>query len=1018
MPTSPQMNPNSALAAYGIPSTRFQDLTGAPRAETLDYLDLHSLPETTDDTSAALRPDGVAKSAEGPLLYIINESRLCEAPSERNLQLQQLREKLACRGNTAYLARVQPGQLVVTSVSLDQKAPNWVVYPANTQDSSSFFSSLANGLLDETTKRTDADFVFSAMFKLVWSVADRLAKLRIKRTDVLSLVGRALFFRFLYDRGIVRETDVSKILQTSGVSILEAFDNPQNAATACRWLDTTFNGDLLPLSETNEQFFQEIGKRSGGRVFSHLSAIITGEEPVGDAQYQKPLPMKFGDFDFAHIPVGLLSQVYERFAWKWDHNNAKDTSVHYTPRNIAATMVEEVFDSLKNAHAARVLDPACGASVFLVLAFRRLYKERWQHDGRRPETKEIREILEKQLTGFDISESAIRLASLSLYLTAIELDPNPVPPENLTFTLLRDQVLFNFRREGIDPDEGAIAGSLGEHVPDKFNGAFDVVLGNPPWTSLKRTEGLLAKGFENLSRQIIEKRGDAKTALAYKNPDLAPDLPFIWKATEWCKPDGRIALALPGRILLKQEPIPKRARETLLQLLDVTGIVNGSNLSDTRVWPDMAQPFVLLFALNRVPEAGHRINFVTPQYDETLNRKGHLRIDSKSAQTLEVESTFETPWMWKALSVGTNLDVDVTRRLLSSGHPSIKDYWEDTLNLFCARGYDVEGKPQKDATHLIGKPNLSEVEAGIFEVNTVILDPFQRNTLYRPKNPKIYKAPLFLLKQAPGLERENARGLIAKDEVIYSRSFHGYSANSAINGQELVTYLHLFSHSEIPMYFALGTRPRFGAERRVIDKADFDECPIVPYEQLKSNQRQKMHSLSQRLLKKDFTVFPEIDTFFGQLFGFDTLDMQVIRDTVETAMPFQKSRSRACTPPLIADRKRFCSELKKLLQPFFAITNEEAEITLQRSTGSNSISPEPFLFIEINIKGKALKKTDDSLQSLFLKLAEESGTTRIIHEQENGLLIGVFNQYRYWTPSRARLLAAEIAREHLDVFDT
>jgi hypothetical protein len=1012
------MNPEIALAAYGIPSTRFQNLSGAPAAETLDYLDLHALPERTDDTSTALRPDGVAKSAEGPLLYIINESRLCETPKERDTQLQKLREKLACRGNTAYLARIQPGQLVVTPVSLDQKAANWVTYSANAQDSSSFFSSLANGLLDGTQKRAEADFVFSSMFKLVWSVADRLAKLRIKRTDVLSLVGRALFFRFLYDRNIVREIDALKILPTKGASIREAFDNPANAAAACRWLEKTFNGDLLPLSESNESFFQEIGKRSGGRVFSHLSAILTGEEPVGDEEYQKPLPMKFGDFDFAHIPVGLLSQVYERFAWKWEHDNAKDTSVHYTPRNIAASMVEEVFDGLPNAHTARVLDPACGASVFLVLAFRRLYKERWQHDGRRPTTKAIRQILEKQLTGFDISESAIRLASLSLYLTAIELDPNPVPPENLTFTHLRDKVLFNFRREGVDSDEGAIAGSLGEHVPQKFNRAFDVVLGNPPWTSLKRKEKALAISFENLSRRIIESRGDTEMAKAYKNPDLAPDLPFIWKATEWCKKDGRIALALPGRIFLKQEAIPRKARETLLRLVEVTGIVNGSNLSDTKVWPEMGQPFVLLFALNRVPKSGHCVHFITPQYDETLNRKGHLRIDSKSAQTLEVESTFETPWMWKALSVGTSLDVDVTRRLLSSGHPSIEKYWEDTLDLSCARGYDVEGTPQKDASHIIGLPNLTKIETGCFKVNIKELPPFERDTLYFPKDPKIYKAPLFLLKEAAGMNREDGWGAFSADDLAYNRNFYGYSGYEHPEGESLTRYLLIYSHSIIWSHHTLIVSSKLGAERRTVYKSTFDNLPILPFDKLTSKQQSKVKQLSDRLMERDLTVFPEIDSFFGQLFDFDARDMQVIRDTVETAMPFQKSRQRACNPPKPVDLKRFCAELEELLLPFFIITNEEPEITLQASTNSSANLPDPFLFIRINIKGKALKDTDQSLQSLFLKLAEESGSTRVIQEQANGLLIGVFNQYRYWTPSRARLLAAEIARAHLDVFDS
>jgi len=156
------------------------------------------------------------------------------------------------------------------------------------------------------------------------------------------------------------------------------------------------------------------------------------------------------------------------------------------PRNIAATLVDEAFAKLPNAHEARVLDPACGASVFLVLAFRRLYQKRWEATGERPGTKAIREILEKQITGFDISDSAIKLAALSLYLTAIELDPKPVPPEKLAFNKIRNKGLFNFRRENVDPEAGAIAGSLADHVGHRFDAQFDLVLSNPPWTSLKK----------------------------------------------------------------------------------------------------------------------------------------------------------------------------------------------------------------------------------------------------------------------------------------------------------------------------------------------------------------------------------------------------------------------------------------------------------------------------------------------------------------------------------------------------
>ncbi|GAG45145.1 unnamed protein product, partial [marine sediment metagenome] len=47
-------------------------------------------------------------------------------------------------------------------------------------------------------------------------------------------------------------------------------------------------------------------------------------KPVGTEAYQTRL--KWSDFDFAHVPVGLLSQVYEAFCWKWEPRTAKETS--------------------------------------------------------------------------------------------------------------------------------------------------------------------------------------------------------------------------------------------------------------------------------------------------------------------------------------------------------------------------------------------------------------------------------------------------------------------------------------------------------------------------------------------------------------------------------------------------------------------------------------------------------------------------------------------------------------------
>lgn len=1022
MPSAGTLNLREAIQSYGVSSRSFLDLGGAPSFELLDYLDLLQKADGGQSCADDLLPDGVAESQGRPLLFIVNESRLAQTPREQEQQLDTLRRKLACRGDRAYLACIRPGELAVVPVSLADRTPDWERYKPGTPEALTFFSRLAHGQFDGEGEPKEADYVFSAMFKLVWSVADRLAALHLKRTDVLSLMGRALFFRFLHDRDVVREIDCPKIAPNAA-SIVECFANAENAARTSAWLDKTFNGDLLPLTDDGSiDYFARVGQQTGSRVFTHLTAILKGEEPSGDSGWQtllqfRPEERNWGAYNFAHVPVGLLSQVYERFAWKWEHETAKETSVHYTPRNIAGILVDEAFNKLPNAHEARVLDPACGASVFLVLAFRRLYQERWKATKQRPDTKAIREILEKQLVGFDISESAIKLAALSLYLTAIELDPKPVPPEKLKFRHLRNKVLFNFRREGIDPVEGAVAGSLGEHVGKRFDGQFDLILSNPPWTSLKKKERPLAEEFNRLSKAIIARRADDETAAAYENPDFGPDLPFVWKATEWCKTGGRIAMALPARILLKQEDIPRCARETFLRLVEVTGIINGTNLSDTAVWPKMAQPFILIFARNRQPKPGQTLRLITPQYDTSLNRKGEMRIDAKSVRPIEVEATFAQPWIWKALALGTQLDADVVARIDAAEIDTLAVYWK-RLQLSAGQGYQVaEEQKQRDASFLNGLPNLTSIELGEFLLDVSTLPVFDRPKLCWPRQREIYCAPLTLMKQAPGPNRTDGWALLSFDDVAYNRSFHGYSAISHPEAELLSRYLHLYAHSHLRIHYVLCTKARFGAERRVLDKADFDDCPIFPLEKLSKEQRQAVAALSKRLIAGDLTVFEAIDTFFGNLFGLDGRDMEVVRDTVNVAMPYIESRDRACNPPRPVEREHFRKRLESILRPFFKATGDEVQVELWKPDLAFLQTSAPFGLLLISKQGTRMPAPDGLFRDVLLKLAEDTGSTRIIQQVEGGLLVALLNQYRYWTPSRARLLGAELVREHLTVFE-
>ena len=48
--------------------------------------------------------------------------------------------------------------------------------------------------------------------------------------------------------------------------------------------------------------------------------------------------------------------------------------------------------------------------------------------------------------GVDDSEAAVRIAAFSLYLAALDLDPDPRPPEALRFEPLRGRTLLSAMR--------------------------------------------------------------------------------------------------------------------------------------------------------------------------------------------------------------------------------------------------------------------------------------------------------------------------------------------------------------------------------------------------------------------------------------------------------------------------------------------------------------------------------------------------------------------------------------------
>jgi len=1044
MPTPPTTR-SSRLRTHarklGCPDLIWLNAEASP--DHLEYLDL--LPTKSN---APVLPEAVAEFQGKALLYLVDGVDEAGKPRLQAQQVEGLQRLLANRSEHACLGIVRPGSVDIYPINLNRKAlaaARFRTILISEMEAGGFFQSLATGTFDLPGRPKQADYVFETIHKLLKAASEVLAGKDgvagpMRGLDVLSTTGRALFFRFLIDRGIVLPSELAQI-SPQAEELRDVFSNADKAAAASCWLDETFNGDLLPLVDDlsfeavsgerlsrYRRFYRDAGRATGSALFDHLQAILKGWEHVGSSSFQLTFDVDWNDFHFAHIPIGVLSQVYETFSHQWDEEHAERTSVYYTPRNIAKLLVEEAFAGVRNGAEATVLDPACGAGVFLVLAFRQLVRAYWAKNKVRPDTRAIQRILYKQLRGFEVSESALRLSALSLYISAIEVNATQRPPKTLKFPRpLRNEVLFNFSGREKDKKKRAfVLGSLGPDVPVSFNNSFDIVVTNPPWTRLRASfedeedkaeqkayfREMNAK-FTELSRRALMSRGCDTLAREYTNPDYNPDLPFLWRATEWAKPSALIAMALPGRIILKQTETGKAARDAIMKGLAVTGILNGSDLEKTPVWPNMDLPFLLLFARNSVPKADHHFNFVTPIRENRLSRQGWFRLDFKSAEMVAARTVIDKPWLLKALAVGTVLDVEVVEKLPTQ---TLGTFWKGH-GLHSGKGYDLSSGTEP-TTALLGLPDFVLPESGfLLRTNELALwrEKHEQKSAHRMPDRLLYRPPLLIVPEAPRESRLQPKAFVSmQDAVTFSRSHYGYSAAGSHEGRLLISILYLIVHSNLYQYFCLMRSSRQGASFRTILKEDLDEFPFPGLNKLNATQRAHVVRLAEALERQEQKPWDEIDDFIFKLYGLDEYDARVVQDTVKFCGPYQSFRERAEEHVPSEEIAAFCKYLEDMLQPLFSVTGQRIIVGREMQTVSEGFPS--WQFVSITVSEDKLR----NIQVLMMRLmndANKSGASRIILRMpDGGLLMGILNARRFWTESRARLCSLYIEEHHMDAF--
>lgn len=245
-PQSPGERLSPVMRPWGTPDLVPLD-TPLKTPRQLSYLDL--LPKQASHHGAGLH--AVAEHQGNALLYLVDARGGTRTVTPRSIH--ELQRLLANRSDSAWLGIVRPGALDLYPVEFAAAAPAApaVTIPQRDSQAPLFFQSLVHATFRESGRLPASDHVYQQILSLLQRTTDEFVPTgKLDGLEVLSMAGRALFFRFLHDRGIVWPKELGEICPSAardGATLKDVFANARRAAETSAWLDETFNGDFLPL---------------------------------------------------------------------------------------------------------------------------------------------------------------------------------------------------------------------------------------------------------------------------------------------------------------------------------------------------------------------------------------------------------------------------------------------------------------------------------------------------------------------------------------------------------------------------------------------------------------------------------------------------------------------------------------------------------------------------------------------------------------------------------------------------
>jgi len=658
-----------------------------------------------------------------------------------------------------------------------------------------------------------------------------------------ALIGKYIYIRYLRDRNILSDQwfkqhniDIDTVLGRNATV--------NGLRHLCTVLDDRFNGSIFPLNFEGEHAPKD-------EHVEQVASIFKGDKQLPGG---KQLSLEnFQVYDFAYIPIGLLSSIYEQFLHA--EGKGKSEGAYYTPEYLADYLISEMRSVKPLQAGMKILDPACGSGVFLVLIYAQLIEMRLAQTGAR--TLPLPGLLEllEHIYGIERKLDACYVTEFSLILMLLHYaDVSEfLHAEHFKLPLLHNTHIFQ-------------CDFFDDSSPVWTRGMiFDWIIGNPPWIKAndpKEPQPLAAAWIDaHRKQQPVDNNSVAEA--------------FSWRVLNLLAPTGYVGLILPAALLYNLGA--SKYRQSFFERCEVRRMTNFSNLRGELFEGRATAPAVTIIYHQALAEQEklpieHYGPFAINQITKSRGKLWTITINEHEYQTVSpYEAVHGDIATWKFALWGTHRDKRAIARL--------RKFFPQTLEQLC----------KEPTWHLHQGPDLRN---GTIEHNEkleylpYLVGKNRLDTDALDKSGYLFSIPDDTLKDIPQEEcyiriQGGFKGLLVSEPPhiimnaawkysIYSDIFFviqprqiGLSAPHA--DADHLRALSVFLSSSLVKYYLFFQAPQWGIER---DRITLKTVKSIPVPALTLEQIEQLAALQKQLVLMEF----EQDAKYAQAY----LDEQVI----------------------------------------------------------------------------------------------------------------------------------------------